>query len=603
MRFYNQDFKFENGDRLKDEHVDEYILNASVLIAVDTYKREHIAERSRKGKKATKLYEWMANECQNFNKTLRGKHKNKQHTLPTSGRQFRVVYDAFFQPSELNGQQYPVNYTALVSGKLQNDNARSLTDKVTALLDSMFAKAGTKPAKITVARRYQAFMEGLADVVNNATGELYNPADFSPLGERTVTRWLASYESKAATYSLRSADRQKLRGQFTPYLEFERPIHAGSLLSVDDRQPPFEYGPSQRLWVYNALDVASDAIVATVWGKSKEGMIMEFYRQILRNYTQWGMKLPAELEAEVSLNISFKETFLREGAMFDYVRMEANNARGKIIERRNRDFRLIHEKEMEGFIGRWHARDEANQPLPASNIYKEQKYQAYDKLVQQSLMVIEDWNNMEHPTSKGMSRWDYFTQNQNPQLRSTNWRALLPYLGYAAKTSCNLGKIRVQGVNLMIADQGDILFGEALISRLKLIEGENVTVYWLDGNDGQIMKALVYVGSEFICEGVPVPKPNRARVERTAEDEVKLQLQSKYTATVEGWINSRKRSIEAVTIIDSRPKTLNQNFVMPGLGRYVADTDTGGVLDDYNDDEMSYIPQPDNTNHSLLKNF
>lgn len=592
VRYYSN-YTLDNGTTLSSEHQEEYIINASVLQAIRAYREAHENERLKKGKKAKKIYEFMTNECLIFQETLKAKYKGVQHTLPTSERRFRETYESFF-----TGET--PDYSSLISGKIQNENAKKITDKVTALLDSIFSKAGTKPNKLTVARRYQAFIEGLIEVVNTESGEMYNPADFKALSERSVTKWLSEWESKIGTYALRSADRQKLRGQFSVSHERERPLYASSLISVDDRQPPFEYGPSQRLWIYNCLDVASDAITATVWGKSKEGMILDFYRQIVRNYTEWGFRLPAELEAESSLNSSFKDTFLREGAMFDYVHLEANNARGKIIERRNRDFRLIHEKELDGFIGRWHARDESNQPLPKDNIYLEQKYIAYDKIVQQSLMVIEDWNNMPHPTKPQMSRWDYFASMQCPHLHPTNWKAFMPYLGYATKTSCNVGKIRLQGVNLMIADNSEILFGEELINRLKLIEGEDVTAYWLDDNNGGILKALIYIGDTFICEGIPTPKYNHAKIEQTDQCRTNIQIQARYTMTVEGFMTSRKREIEAVTLIDNRPKTLNNNFQMPGLNRQRMESGTANVLPDAADDFD--MPLPTNTKRTSLLN-
>lgn len=594
VRFYTN-HTLENGTPLSPMHQEEYIINASVLIAIKSYKEAHEDELNRKGKKAKKIYEFMTNECIKFQETLKAKFKGVQHSLPTSDRRFREAFDNFFASDA-------PNYESLISGKIQNENAKKITDRTTALLDSIFAKAGTKPNKLTVARRYQAFIDGVLDVINAESGEMYNPADFKALSERSVTKWLSEWESKIGTYALRSADRQKLRGQFSIAHERERPIYAGSLISVDDRQPPFEYAPSQRLWVYNCLDVASDVITATVWGKSKEGMILDFYRQIVRNYTEWGFRLPAELEAESSLNSSYKESFLREGAMFDYVRLEANNARGKIIERRNRDFRLIHERELDGFIGRWHARDESNQPQPKDNIYLDQKFIAYDKVVQQSLMVIEDWNNMPHPDKPEMSRWDYFASMQSPQLHPTNWKGFLPHLGYKTKTSCNVGKIRVQGVNLMIADHGEILFGEALISRLKVIEGEDLTAYWLDGNKGQLLKVLIYMGDSFVCEGIPTPKYNHARIERNEQDEINLQIQARYTATVEGFMTNRKRSIEEVVIIDHRPKTLNNNFQMPGLNRNTPSEGNAEMLDDnFEDDfEPAFTNKP---NSSLLNKF
>ncbi len=189
-RFYNN-YQFENLTYLSDKHKEDYIVNASVLQAVHRYKEEHISTN----KKAKKLYEFMAKEAQLFQKVLKTKYKI-EHTLPPSDRQFRIVYDKFFNAMEYEGEKYEFDYVSLISGKLQNENAKVVNDKISALLDSIFAKAGTKPNKLMVSRRYQAFMDGVLEVINADTGENYNPAEFKPLSDRSITKWLSKWESK-----------------------------------------------------------------------------------------------------------------------------------------------------------------------------------------------------------------------------------------------------------------------------------------------------------------------------------------------------------------------------------------------------------------------
>ncbi|MBK6819878.1 MAG: hypothetical protein IPG85_09955 [Bacteroidetes bacterium] len=96
----------------------------------------------------------------------------------------------------------------------------------------------------------------------------------------------------------------------------KQPKYAGSILSIDDRQPPFKYDKNNRLWCYMGIDLASGAFTAWVFGKSKEGIIIDFYRELVRNYHMWGFNLPSDLEAEMSLNSSFVNAFLRPGNMF-----------------------------------------------------------------------------------------------------------------------------------------------------------------------------------------------------------------------------------------------------------------------------------------------
>ena len=75
------------------------------------------------------------------------------------------------------------------------------------------------------------------------------------------------------------------------------------------------------------IDLGNEAFTCWVYGTSKEGIITDFYRQMVRNYAEWNLILPAELESEMSLNSSFVDTFLKEGNMFQYVRIEATQTR------------------------------------------------------------------------------------------------------------------------------------------------------------------------------------------------------------------------------------------------------------------------------------
>lgn len=601
LLYYTQSFEFENGKRLSDEYIDRFTLNASVLKAVHEYREGHIAELAKKNKKPKAIYDWMAAECQCFQKTLKAKHNGIQHTLPPSGRAFRDVYNGFFTDDNT------CNYRSLIDGRLLNENAMILTTETKLLLDSMFARSNKiKPNKAKVARMYQKFKAGKLEVMaNDDTGELYDPAAYGDLSERSITKWLAQYESKAATLKLRSADRQKYNEIMKPSREMLLPQFAGTVLSIDDRQPPFEYAQSKRLWLYNGADVASQAITTTVFGKDKEGMMLEFYRQLVRNYTQWGLNLPWELEAETHLNSSFTNTFLRNGALFQKVNLIPNNARSKYIERINKEFRHDYEKEYNLWKGRPFARDESSQPMPYDNIYKKHKYVAYQSLVQQSLKVVEDWNNSEHPNHPGLTRWDYFMNRQHQNLLPTNWRAILPHLGIRTRSSCRVGKVALQNENRLIAENGQILLGEALLKKLTLIEGQDLTIYWLDGNDGNVMQAIAYLGDSYICELMPVPKYMRGELEKTPQCDTNRLIQDKYVSTVEAYINRRGNELQPITIIETESRTLNDNFQMPGLDRYIqpSEANTGDIIEDAYDEDMDEVPVYNNNNNTLLNNY
>ena len=128
-------------------------------------------------------------------------------------------------------------------------------------------------------------------------------------------------------------------------------------------------------------------------------------------------------------------------------------------------------------------------------------------------------------------------------------------------------------------------------------------MYWLDGNDGQVMKAVVYVNGIYVCEAIPVPKWQRAELERTDEDEMNRQVQARYVATVEAFRKERIHSIEEVTIIDNSSRTLNNAFVMPGYKPYKPKGISNEIID--NDDEEDHIIPNTYTSKTIsqLNNF
>jgi hypothetical protein len=387
-------------------------------------------------------------------------------------------------------------------------------------------------------------------------------------------------------------------GKFRPYHTLVQPKFASSIISIDDRQPPFEYAPGKRVWFYCAVDLGSEAIVNWVYGKDKQGIILEFYRQLVRNYTDWGFNLPAELECESSLNSSYKDTFLREGSMFQFVRIEANNARGKRIEAYWKQLRYGLEKKREGWIARPFALSEPNQISPV-----QLPLVPFDTIVEGCLRDIETWNNTEHSKIKGKTRWEVFCDTQNPDVKPTNWRSFLPSLGYKTETSCRTGIIRLNNAEFLLGHNGLIAYSDNLIRLMDQVEGRDIDVYWLDDNEGKVMKGIVYLRGDDrpICEAIAKPGYNRARIEQTPEDEANRLSMSKYVASVDGYINNKKRSIDRVTIIDNRPTTLNNKFQIakPKSGTSEMQPDNGW----YENEPLAQLPTDDDFLNDMHTSF
>lgn len=572
--------KFKRGGTtiLKSDEQERYIINASVMQAVIRLEQARIQERLKMKLTLVGLVETLRYDVESFQSYLKSKHE-VEHTLPISIRFKEVLKD--FKTNK---------YLALIkdptgTGK---QNARKVDEKTEMILNGLFKNQLHKPTPTDIARNYEAFLNGYAEVYNGDTGELYSPKDFKKLSHATIINYINKWENTLATYKARSGDRQVYMGKFKPPHQMDLPTMAGSIISVDDRQPPFIYNKrGDRAWFYLGVDIASQAITTVVYGKSKEGILLDFYRQMVRNYTEWGYCLPNELECESSLNSSYKDTLLKEGIMFQEVKIEANNARGKYIERMNEKLRYEIEKTAMGWIARPKAKKESNQASA-----EKKQIIPFDILINERMLEIEQFNNSAHPDNKLISRWDYFEQNQHADLKPTNWELILPYLGYKTTTSCNTGYVMLQGKRRAIAENGKILTGEALIQQMRVIEGKEFEVYWLDGNEGQVLKALVHYKGRFVCEIMEMPRYNRATIERTDACYEAIKLQRAYVASVDTFEKRQRNKIENVQIIDNTPKTVNSNFRFKNLKRYEAREEPAEVFaDEENENEIPYTPQ------------
>ena len=593
QRYYKRDksavdfyttFKTKDGQYLLPDAQQRYITNASVMEALIQLKQAREIERSSKGGSHRGILATLASDAESFKEVMQKKY-GYSHNLPTSKR-----FTSVFRDYRKNGF---ISLVKDIKGKAKT-NARKVTDETIELLNNLFSGQATKPNPTEIHVQYDAFVKGLLQVVNDSTGEIYEPSNFEALSESSIRNYLNAWESQIATHAKRNGDRQKYMTKFTPYHSFAQPTLAGSIISIDDRQPPFEYEKGKRAWFYNGIDLASECFTACVYGKTKDGIILDFYRQLVRNYHEWGFNMPHELECESSLNSSFLNTFLEDGNMFQKVNVYANKARSKRIEAYYKPLRYQVEKQREGWLARPFAISEPNQ------ISNTQKLTVpYKQLIEESIKDINTWNNMPHTKIPNKTRWEVFCENQNPDLKPTNYRAFLQFLGYHTASSCNVGNVRMNSRLWLLGENNQIQTGENLIELMKRVEGQDIDVYWLDDNYGKVFKALVYKDGRYICELIAKPTPNKATIERTEADNEGFKLLQRYEATVNGFMRTEKNKLDTVTVLDFRKKTLNNAFVMPGTqtAAFKANDDHAEIIEDTPNEEYEY-----NTNNKLTAN-
>lgn len=539
------------------ERQKEYVLDASVLKAAIRWRSDHYEECIKLNQSVKNTYKTLSAAVNNFN-IWRGIKNLPQFKLPTNPISLKRKIERF----EAEG------YASLLKG-YDNNNRGKKAEQTRVLLDSMFNERSIKPTPAEVSRQLAAFLSGYVEVISNETGEVFDPKSFTKISQRAITMYLNSWGSSVATSRIRMGDRQIRLSKFVPFERLEHPKYAGAIISVDDRQPPFEYKEGTRMWFYLGVDLGSEAITTWVYGTDKKAIILDFYRQMVRNYAEWGLPLPAEIECESNLNASYREGFLKAGNMFNRVRIEANSARSKRCEGYWKPLRYQMEKKHAGWIARPFAKSEANQMGT-----KAKEIIPYARLVEQSLRDIEDWNNMPCSIYKDKTRWEILFEKQHPDNnRPIPYRSILLTLGYKTKSSVSMaGQVRFRSSIFLLADGGELATGDKLIGYMQVLAGKNIDIYWLDGNDGECLAAIACLRdtTRVICEVVEQPRTARAKIEETEEQARNRELFARYRNTLEGYSKRRYHDIEKVTVIDHREATLNRKFRIPDIKRYEA---------------------------------
>lgn len=579
--FYTQYRHPANGKALEPYQIERYTINASVLNALAKLREYRTLETKIKGNPKRDLKQGLSEDAIAFQDVLKLKYNGIQHTLPAHPRKLNDKITEYLR----------VGYALLIDGRVFNTNAQVVTPEMLQLWFDMFAGQRHKPTHIEVHSKYEAFLKGKLQIINSDTGELFDPAAecFKPISDGTVYNWLGEWEKRVGLFKARAGNRKNYMDNYTPSARMLRPS-VGAIISVDDYQPPFKWedGGGNRMWFYAAQDLGSTAITAWVYGDSKEGIIEEFYRQLVRNYAEWNVCLPYEIECEASLNSSFVNTFLADGAMFQKVRVLPNKPRAKRIERTIRDLRLAKASKHPAFVARPDAKDENYQQKPGKQIYLSK-----EEIVEFELSVIEDWNNELHPDQDvypGLTRWQVFEQHQNPKLQPINWQGILPHLGKIEPTSMKMGRIRLQYLDRVVGFDGAPALGESLIRLMNEIEGQEVTAYWLDGNDGEVLKAHVYSDTgRFVCEVLDDLPFHRSELDQTERCKRNMQLYFAYERTVEAHANRIAQSINGVELISlEEPK--QGGFKIRGLRRNEPATEPSGAIIEETAPESTYEP-------------
>lgn len=517
--FYTR-FRFDNGDALPPEHIQEYTVNASVIEAVMRAMED--ATFMRKAMKAGPV-NWgeLAGAISYYQAEF-------GHTLPVSSNRFKKRVNDF----KANG------YESLISRKFMNQNRRKVTYDIERLLLSIDAQP-EQPFNTTVWEQYNLFVQGELELYDPETGEVLNPADFTDkdgnplvLSPATVANYLNNPKNKAL--------RGKLHMSQWDFNNAYRPYHLRSIgeyslskVSLDDRDLPRPMKDGNRVKAYYAYDVVSGAVVGYAYNRYKTTeLFLDCMRNMFQTLDRNGMYIPAELEVEHHLVSDFADGLMQAGTVFPLIRWcNPGNSREKRAEHKNREKKYGVEKRTQVGIGRWYAKLEANRPKEEkvydekNNTYKVKTY-SYEELVADDIRAIETFNAQPHPNQKrypGMSRWDVLCAHQNPNLAPWDKAVLYRFIGQHTETT-----IRQNTYCTVMYNQ----YGLPSPEIIEKLEPRNykVDAYYLPDADGSINEVYIYQNGRYIATCKPVARYNENTAEQTEYDKAAYTEQSKYVA-------------------------------------------------------------------------
>ena len=517
--FYTR-FRFDNGDALPPEHIQEYTVNASVIEAVMRAMED--ATFMRKAMKAGPV-NWgeLAGAISYYQAEF-------GHTLPVSSNRFKKRVNDF----KANG------YESLISRKFMNQNRRKVTYDIERLLLSIDAQP-EQPFNTTVWEQYNMFVQGDLELYDPETGEVLNPADFTDkdgnplvLSPATVANYLNNPKNKAL--------RAKLHMSQWDFNNAYRPYHLRSIgefslskVSLDDRDLPRPMKDGNRVKAYYAYDVVSGAVVGYAYNRYKTTeLFLDCMRNMFQTLDRNGMYIPAELEVEHHLVSDFADGLMQAGTVFPLIRWcNPGNSREKRAEHKNREKKYGVEKRTQVGIGRWWAKLEANRPKEEkmydekNNTYKVKTY-SYEELVADDIRAIQTFNAQPHPNQKrypGMSRWDVLCAHQNPNLAPWDKAVLYRFIGQHTETT-----IRQNTYCTVMYNQ----YGLPSPEIIEKLEPRNykVDAYYLPDADGTINEVYIYQNGRYIATCKPVARYNENTAEQTEVDKAAYTEQSKYVA-------------------------------------------------------------------------
>lgn len=531
----------KTGIDLDEKKKREYIINASVLnCCIKLYERARDSQRLFGGK-----YNWDM-----MTKTIETLREELGHTLPASTLRFRKKVNDY----KRNG------YGSLISGKFGNQNTRKVDYKTERLVLGI-AVLPNKPFNSNVHEMYISFVCGELDVYDPETGELFDANDFTDkngepkyLSESTINNILNKPKNKVLIEHALSSFTTFMHEQM-PHVHRHAPEFSLSKISFDDRDLPRKLKDTKiRPKAYYAYDVSSQCVIGFAYNRNKNvDLVVECFRSMFRLLERKGWNCPAQVEVENHLMSQWKDSFLKAGVLFPFVRFCApQNSQEKYAEPMNgAKKRSIEHKNHLG-IGRFYAKDrhyrtEAKKVFDELNdTYEDKQYYSWEELIADDMRDVMEFNNTPHPNQKkypGMTRWQVLEANINPTLQPIDKSVLARFIGEHVATS-------IRRNSYCKVDYEDWWLSDVKVLERLAPNNYKVDAYYLTDENGRARNVYIYQDDMFIDELQCVGTFNTAECEQTEEDKAIFTEQQKKIAAFNKYVSDNAISSVGIQTTD-----------------------------------------------------
>ena len=556
----------KTGLDLKPEKIREYITNASVLnTCIRLYDNARTYQRI-----AGDKYDWgkMAAAVDSLRVQF-------GHTLPGSMLRFRKKVAEYRREG----------YGCLISGKFGNQSARKVDYRTERLILGI-AVLPNKPFNTNVAEMYNQFVCGELDVYDPETGELFNPDDFTDrdgeprvLSETTINNYLNKPKNRVLIEHKLSSWSTFMHEQM-PHMHRHAPEFSFSKISFDDRDLPRKLKDTKaRPKAYYAYDVASQCVVGFAYNRNKNvDLVVDMFRSMFRLIDRKGWGCPAQVEVENHLMSQWKDSFLKAGVMFPFVRFCApQNSQEKYAEPMNGAKKKTVEHRNHLGIGRFYAKDrhyrtEGRKVFDERNdTYEDKQYYSWDELVADDMRDVMEFNNSLHPNQKkypGMTRWQVLEANMNPNLEPINKAVLARFIGDHVETSVRRNSYcRVGYTDWWLS-------GTGVLERLAP-NNWKVDAYYLTDDDGNITDVYIYQNGMLVDKLQNVGTFNTADCEQTDADRAVFVEQRKKISGFNAYVRDNAISSVGVSRVRPEPESLPEAEELPPLDVFGPDAPGG----------------------------